>query len=221
LLLVQSKALDEAPYKLSGAVVKLAGITFWSLASSYWFDKPQFLTEGRLATVLIIPSSWGSQLGGYLPASVGSEKCSFSCKLPSRYYLPSICWRFVLFFFTHKACHLSFSPNLKYILLCRMNATFFSGFLSASTCLRLLYLSFIHTPSVLYYSAYEIWSKSQINMFDQVYIWQNTHIYDIHNMKLYFVALLTILFYIIDVNMFSYIISQIFNIWFWPILYAQ
>jgi hypothetical protein len=28
LMLVQSKALDEAPYKLSGAVVKLAGITF-------------------------------------------------------------------------------------------------------------------------------------------------------------------------------------------------
>jgi hypothetical protein len=28
LLLVQSKALHEAPYKLSGAVVKLAGITF-------------------------------------------------------------------------------------------------------------------------------------------------------------------------------------------------
>jgi hypothetical protein len=39
------------------------------LAFSYWFDKPRFLTEGRLATVLIIPSSWGSQLGGYLPAS--------------------------------------------------------------------------------------------------------------------------------------------------------
>jgi hypothetical protein len=28
LLLAQSKALDEAPYKLSGAVAKLAGITF-------------------------------------------------------------------------------------------------------------------------------------------------------------------------------------------------
>jgi hypothetical protein len=28
LFLVQSKALDEAPYKLSGAVAKLAGITF-------------------------------------------------------------------------------------------------------------------------------------------------------------------------------------------------
>jgi hypothetical protein len=39
------------------------------LAFSYWFDKLQFLTEGRLATVLIIPSSWGSQLGGYLSAS--------------------------------------------------------------------------------------------------------------------------------------------------------
>jgi hypothetical protein len=69
LLLVQSKALDEAPYELSGAVTKLAGTTFGSLAFSYWFDKPQFLTEGKLATVLIIPSSWGSQLGGYLPAS--------------------------------------------------------------------------------------------------------------------------------------------------------
>jgi hypothetical protein len=28
LLLVQSKALEEAPYELSGAVAKLAGITF-------------------------------------------------------------------------------------------------------------------------------------------------------------------------------------------------
>jgi hypothetical protein len=28
LLLVQSKALDEAPYKLSGVVAKLAGVTF-------------------------------------------------------------------------------------------------------------------------------------------------------------------------------------------------
>jgi hypothetical protein len=28
LLLVQSKALDEVPYKLSGALAKLAGITF-------------------------------------------------------------------------------------------------------------------------------------------------------------------------------------------------
>jgi hypothetical protein len=39
------------------------------LAFSYWFDKPRFHTEKRLATVLIIPSSLDSQLGGYLPAS--------------------------------------------------------------------------------------------------------------------------------------------------------
>jgi hypothetical protein len=35
---------------------------------SYWFDKPWFYTEGRLAAVLIIPSSWGSQLGEHLQA---------------------------------------------------------------------------------------------------------------------------------------------------------
>jgi hypothetical protein len=57
LLLVQSKALDEAPYKLSGAVAKLADTTFWRLAFSYWFDKPRFLTERKIATVLIIPFS--------------------------------------------------------------------------------------------------------------------------------------------------------------------
>jgi hypothetical protein len=36
------------------------------LAFSYWTDKPWFLTEGKFATVLIIPSSWGSQLDGDL-----------------------------------------------------------------------------------------------------------------------------------------------------------
>jgi hypothetical protein len=61
----QSKALGEAPYKLSGAVAKLAGITFLSLAFS-GTDKPWFLTEEKFATVLIIPSSWGSQLDGDL-----------------------------------------------------------------------------------------------------------------------------------------------------------
>jgi hypothetical protein len=37
-------------------VTKLASITFWSLAFSYWTDKPWFLTEGKLAAVLITPS---------------------------------------------------------------------------------------------------------------------------------------------------------------------
>jgi hypothetical protein len=42
------QSLDEVPYKLSGAIAKLAGITFLSLAFSYWTDKPWFLTEGKL-----------------------------------------------------------------------------------------------------------------------------------------------------------------------------
>jgi hypothetical protein len=45
---------------LSGAIVRgitnLASITFLSLALSYWIDKLGFITEGRLAVVLIIPS---------------------------------------------------------------------------------------------------------------------------------------------------------------------
>jgi hypothetical protein len=45
--------------KLSGAiqsVAKLASITFLSLALSYWIDYLGFITEGKLAAVLITPS---------------------------------------------------------------------------------------------------------------------------------------------------------------------
>ena len=35
--------------------------TFNVLLGSYWFDKPWFLTEGKLTAVRITPSSWGSQ----------------------------------------------------------------------------------------------------------------------------------------------------------------
>ena len=35
--------------------------TFEATSTSYWFDKPWFPTEGKLAAALIIPSSWGSQ----------------------------------------------------------------------------------------------------------------------------------------------------------------
>jgi hypothetical protein len=69
----QSKALDEAPYKLSGAVAKLASITFWSLAFSWIRLNLGFLLREKLATVLIIPSSWGSQLDG--------EKQSTQCRI--------------------------------------------------------------------------------------------------------------------------------------------
>jgi hypothetical protein len=60
------QSLDEAPYKLSGAVAKLAGITFWSLAFSWIRLNLSFLLREKLADVLIIPSSWGSQLDGDL-----------------------------------------------------------------------------------------------------------------------------------------------------------
>jgi hypothetical protein len=49
----QSQALDEAPYKLSGAVVKLASITFLSLAFSYWIDNLAFVNEEKLAAIFI------------------------------------------------------------------------------------------------------------------------------------------------------------------------
>jgi hypothetical protein len=42
----RSKALDEASYKFSGAVTKLASITFWSLAFPCT-EKPWFLTEEK------------------------------------------------------------------------------------------------------------------------------------------------------------------------------
>jgi hypothetical protein len=45
---------------LSGAIIrsvtKLASITFLSLALSYWIDYLGFITEGKLAAVLITPS---------------------------------------------------------------------------------------------------------------------------------------------------------------------
>jgi hypothetical protein len=48
LLLVQSKALDEAPYKLSGAIAKLAYITFRRLAFSWIRLNLDFLLRENL-----------------------------------------------------------------------------------------------------------------------------------------------------------------------------
>jgi hypothetical protein len=60
--------------KISSAIVrsvaKLAGINLQKCGSfSYWFDNLGFTTEGKLADVLIIPSSWGSQLGAHYTPS--------------------------------------------------------------------------------------------------------------------------------------------------------
>jgi hypothetical protein len=51
-----NQSLDEAPYKFSEAVAKLAGITFRRLAFSYWIDNLGFITEGKLAAIFIKPS---------------------------------------------------------------------------------------------------------------------------------------------------------------------
>jgi hypothetical protein len=55
-LQLAKQALDEAPYKLFGAVAKLASITFLSLVFSYWIDIPWFRTERKLAAIFIKPS---------------------------------------------------------------------------------------------------------------------------------------------------------------------
>jgi hypothetical protein len=46
----------------------------------FWTDKPWFLTEEKFATILIIPSSWGSQLGGHL----ARIKHNFLAPLPGK-----------------------------------------------------------------------------------------------------------------------------------------
>jgi hypothetical protein len=80
MLLLIEDALTRIVNGALVSVTKLASITFWSLAFSYWTDKPWFLTEGKFATVLIIPSSWGSQLDGDLhqhrAASMGNARYS-------------------------------------------------------------------------------------------------------------------------------------------------
>jgi hypothetical protein len=61
------QSLDEAPYKLSGAIAKLASITFLNLAFSYWIDNLGFLLKKKLAAIFIKPSLGVSQLADYLP----------------------------------------------------------------------------------------------------------------------------------------------------------
>jgi hypothetical protein len=78
----QSKALDEAPYKLFRAIAKLANITFWSLAFSWIRLNLGFLLREKVAAVLIIPSSWGSQLDGDLHQHTVPHQDSFLALLP-------------------------------------------------------------------------------------------------------------------------------------------
>jgi hypothetical protein len=65
-LLLAKQSLDEAPYKLSGAVAKPAGITFLSLAFSNWIDIPWFHNSGKTGCYIHHTFSWGFQLAGHL-----------------------------------------------------------------------------------------------------------------------------------------------------------
>jgi hypothetical protein len=62
-LQLAKQSLDEAPYKLSGAVAKLASITFLNLAFSYWTIKPWFLSEGKTCCYIHQTFSWGFPTG--------------------------------------------------------------------------------------------------------------------------------------------------------------
>jgi hypothetical protein len=92
----RSKALDEAPYKLSGAIVKLASITFLSLAFSYWIDIPWFRNWGKTCYCTHQTFSWGFQLAGHLHHQLHANKIptSFLAPLntaPSSTCLQTIC----------------------------------------------------------------------------------------------------------------------------------
>jgi hypothetical protein len=66
-LQLAKQSLNETPYKLSGAVTKVASITLLSLAFSYWIDNLGFLLREKLAAIFIKPSFGVSQLASHLP----------------------------------------------------------------------------------------------------------------------------------------------------------
>jgi hypothetical protein len=70
------QSLDEASYKLSRAVAKLAGIIFRRLAFSYWIDNLGFLLREKLAAIFIKPSLGVSQLASYFNSSTNIIKFS-------------------------------------------------------------------------------------------------------------------------------------------------
>jgi hypothetical protein len=78
------------------------------LAFSYWFDKPRFLTEGKLAAVLIIPSlgvpNWSliyintaPQSSYFLAPLLGKNKTSARGGVSHAH--PLLCFSFALLYF--------------------------------------------------------------------------------------------------------------------------
>jgi hypothetical protein len=62
------QSLDEAPYINYPLLSQTSKHHLQLLLSVFLLiDKPWFLTEGKRATILITPSSWGSQRAGHSP----------------------------------------------------------------------------------------------------------------------------------------------------------
>jgi hypothetical protein len=82
------------------------------LAFSYWADKPWFLTEGKFVVVLIIPSSWGSQLDSDLHQHRAATSNNFLAPLLGKkktyargvsHAHPLLCFCFaLLYFYLHR-----------------------------------------------------------------------------------------------------------------------
>jgi hypothetical protein len=111
LLLVQNKALDEAPYKLPGAVTKLASITFWSLAFSTGLTNLGFLLRKNLllcSSHLLL----GFPTGRSFTSSTPRHQASFLAPLPGKkktsargvsHAHPLLCFSFALhYFYLHR-----------------------------------------------------------------------------------------------------------------------
>jgi hypothetical protein len=96
---------------LSGAIVKLASITFWSI-DFFLDDKTLVSYWGKLAVVLIIPFSWGSQLDGDLHYHTPPHQAIFLALLPGKkktsvrgvsHAHPLLCFKFCFtLFYLHR-----------------------------------------------------------------------------------------------------------------------
>jgi hypothetical protein len=71
------------------------------LAFSYWTIKPWFFTERKFTAILIIPSSWGSQLNG--------EITSTPCRITLHDFIVFGCVHIIVYFANTLGCTLRVS----------------------------------------------------------------------------------------------------------------
>ena len=107
--------------------------TFNVLLDSYWFDKPWFLTEGKLAAVRITPSSWGSQRTCALP----SQAALFLAPLPGRS-------RHAARGVSHiQSLYFVYCLALLYFIFCLVCFLYIKNTKKLVTCIYFIYLLFI------------------------------------------------------------------------------